>query len=118
VSVSAAAVVLRGGELSGRQGHLGEGRVALVQDGDAYALVFSEDFRSTPVPEPIVIFTLRESVGSAPDENAGDVVISTLLRASGAQAYAVPSASVGLRYVHVFCEPFGVEVARADLGAP
>lgn len=105
------------GTFVGRQGHFGAGTVRRVQIGGASHLVFEADFASSEVPAPAVVLTDRAELGVRIDEAMGDVRVGTLVAPTGAQSYAIPSGGETLRYVHVYCEPFSVEVARADFGA-
>jgi hypothetical protein len=108
--------VIANGSWEGRDGHGGEGSVSLVRKADqSVELRIGEDFSASPVPGPVVVLSFRESLGSSIDSTAGDLDLGTLTSAKGAQTYAVPGGDGGRRYAWVFCEPFGVEIARAPL---
>ena len=76
-------------------------------------LIFAEDFRSSPVPDPHVY------VATEPDANRGDRLrIATLQRSSGGQRYAfrLPEGS-SYAYILVWCDKYNVGVGAARLGS-
>jgi hypothetical protein len=104
------------GTFSSRGHYSGSGGASIVQRTDgSFELVFADDFSVSRVPGPIVVLTTRESIGSRVDETQGDINLGVLQSSSGAQSYSVTSAALVSRYAWVFCRPYGVEVARAEL---
>ena len=66
-------------------------------------------------PGPVVLLSSRPDIGTAIDSSA-DLHLGELKATSGAQSYALPAGGdKGRPYVWIYCEPFGVEVARAQL---
>jgi hypothetical protein len=113
--VSGTELVLGRGAVSGRAGHNGAGTASLVQHDDGSLEVrFASDFAVSNAPGPLVVLSSRESLGSALDP-AADQVLARLSKPSGAQSYPVEGDDVGRRIVWVFCDPFKVEIARAIL---
>ncbi|MCB9618087.1 MAG: hypothetical protein H6724_01405 [Sandaracinus sp.] len=111
------ATVVAAGTWEGRGGYDASGGVSLEHlGGDRYALVTSEDFASASVPAPVLLVSDREALGSR--LMPSDVRIATLdaSQIRGAQRFEVTLASVPA-YAWVYCEPFGVETARARLEA-
>lgn len=90
----------------------GTSEVVRLADG-SLELRMSPDFRSFAVPGPVVVFSNRDLIGRI--IQADDLRIGALTSNSGAQSYTVPSGAENFRYVFVYCEPFGLEVGRAEL---
>lgn len=108
--------VVSSGEFAGRSSYTGAGgaSVVLLASG-AVELRFDDGFQTSSVPGPVVVLTTRPSIGSRIDPAAGDLEIAALNGTSGAQTYPVPPAALDARFAWVFCRPFGVEIARAEL---
>jgi hypothetical protein len=104
------------GTFSGRGSYTGTGEASLVvrMDG-SIGLSFDAAFQVSGVPGPVVVLTTRDRLGSAIDTGAGDIEVGALTRNAGAQSYDVTAAALDRNYVWVFCKPFGVEIARAEL---
>lgn len=105
------------GRFEGRAGHVGRGGARLVSldgAGGRLALRLDDDFEASPVPGPVVVLTAREALGTA--LLPGDRALGTLAAPRGAQEYPV-GADGGERVAFIFCQPFGVEVARVLLEA-
>jgi hypothetical protein len=108
--------VLLRGTFSGRGRYSGAGGASLVQRTDgSFELVFAEDFSVSSVPGPVVVLTTRDRIGSRIDAGQGDLDLGTLKMRSGMQSYPAPAAGLTSMYAWVFCRPFGVEIARAEL---
>jgi hypothetical protein len=108
--------VLLQGTFSGRGRYSGGGTASIVQRTDGtFELVFEEDFTVSSVPGPVVVLTTRSSIGSRIDEAQGDINLGVLTMRSGLQSYPITSAALTSRYAWVFCRPYGVEIARAEL---
>jgi hypothetical protein len=102
------------GTFTGRAGHGGSGTATLERTSDgSVELVFGDDFSVTAVPGPVVVLTAREELGTT--IAASDLEIGVLSLTVGAQRYRLANGDGGRRNVFVFCKPFGVEVAKADL---
>ena len=108
-------LVLAQGDWTARTGHPASGSVELIQHPDGVEVRFGADFESTPVPGPVILLTQRAEVGSSINVGAGDLEITTLTAASGAQSYFISEDVSDYKYVWIFCKPFGVEIARATL---
>lgn len=107
---------LADGTWQGWTGHQGAGGASLVRRADGrFELRLAADFSSSPVPGPVVVLSHRAGLGSNIDPALGDVNLGTLQAASGAQSYLLSGADGGQRYAWVFCQPFGIEIARALL---
>lgn len=105
------------GNWEGRTGHFGTGSAQLFRRADGVIeLRFSADFATNDgLPGGVVVLSRRESIGSRIDGSAGDLDLGELKVATGTQAYVVPGGDDGRRYAWVFCEPFGLEIARAAM---
>jgi hypothetical protein len=103
------------GMFMNRAGHAGSGAATLYRVQGKIELRFAADFSVSGVPGPAVFLTSRESMGGSIDTQA-DVGLGTLQAIGGAQSYPVPAgAELGRRNVFVYCQPFRVEVAKANL---
>jgi hypothetical protein len=103
------------GAFSGRSDYQGVGQAELVRRGDVIELRFSDDFATSAVPGPVVVLSSRPDMGSAIRGDLGDVELGVLKSTSGAQTYPLPGGDEGRRYAWIYCKPFGVEVARAQM---
>jgi hypothetical protein len=104
------------GTFSGRGSYRGSGGASIVQRTDGtLELVFADDFEVSSVPGPIVVLSTRPSIGNRVDESQGDINLGVQKARSGAQTYPVPPAALDAMYVWIYCRPYGVEVARAEL---
>lgn len=111
------ATVVATGTFEGRGGYDASGRVTLEHlGGDRYALLTGDDFATAAVPSPVLLVSDRDALGSRLQPS--DVRVATLSAAQlrGAQRFEVTLTSVPA-YAWVYCEPFGVETARARLEA-
>ena len=109
--------VVAEGSFEGRGGYDASGSVTLAHlGGDRYALVTSEDFSTASVPSPVLLVSDRDALGSRLQPS--DVRIATLSASQlrGSHRFELTLASVPA-YAWVYCEPFGVETARAPLEA-
>ncbi|MBK8010217.1 MAG: hypothetical protein IPK13_02655 [Deltaproteobacteria bacterium] len=110
------ATVLRRGIFQGRTGHQGEGQIEIRQHQDGMLLlVFGDDFAASPVPGPVVVLSYRADLGLRLEPEQGDVDLGAPRALAGAQAYVLPEGTDDRDYVWIFCKPFGVEIARAEL---
>jgi hypothetical protein len=108
--------VILTGTFSGRGRYSGGGGASVVQRTDGtFELVFADDFTVSSVPGPVVVLSTRASLGSRIDEAQGDINLGVLMSRSGMQSYPVSAAALSAQYAWVFCRPFGVEIARAEL---
>lgn len=104
------------GTFSGRGRYSGSGGASIVQRTDgSFELVFADDFSVSSVPGPVVVLSTRASIGSRIDEAQGDINLGVLQRRSGSQSYEISSAALTAQYAWVYCRPYGVEIARAEL---
>lgn len=113
-----AVTVVATGSFEGRGGYDASGRVALEHlGGDRYALVTSDDFATAAVPSPVLLVSDRDALGARLQPS--DVRVATLNASQlrGAHRFELTLTSVP-DYAWVYCEPFGVETARARLEAP
>lgn len=87
--------------------------------GGEFELRFSADFVTTDdIPGPAVALSVNPDISPTLVAAEGDVDLGALQRARGAQSYRLPFAPGPREYAWVWCQPFGVEVARARLVAP
>ncbi len=105
------------GSWGGRSNYRAAGQASYVLRPDGVTeLRFSDDFSVSRVPGPLVVITARPTIGrGGVDPNAGDVPLGTLRSERGSQVYEVPAGAEDRLYVWVYCDPFSVEVARAEL---
>ncbi len=107
--------VFASGPFAGRGGYNGKGTAELHVDAKGVKqLRFSADFSTSSVPGPVVLLSSRAAIGTSINKST-DLHLGTLKSTSGAQVYNLPAGDGGRRYAWVYCEPFGVEVARAEL---
>lgn len=110
--------VVREGRWSGRGGYDAAGAVTLEHLGGArYAVVTSDDFATAAVPSPVLLLSDRDALGTA--ITAADLRVATLgagqLR--GAHRFEIELDAIPA-FAWIYCEPFGIETARAPLEAP
>ena len=112
---SVARVIARG-SWAGRSGYAASGVAEIFQtSGGAMEVRLSADFSVSSVPGPVVVLTSRTAIGTQIEPSQGDLNLGTLQKNQGSQVYPV-TANVGARRnVWVYCDPFGVEVALAEL---
>ena len=116
VDASAPAPVLVG-SFEGRGGYDAAGSVTLAPaEGGGLLLTLSDDFASAAVPGPALVVTSRDRLGTALTD--ADTLVTRLgadmIRGPG--TFSVPlAAPPEPAWVFVYCEPFGVETARARL---
>ncbi|MCU0673391.1 MAG: hypothetical protein MUE69_11430 [Myxococcota bacterium] len=113
----ATTAVVATGSFEGRGGYDASGSVTLEHlGGERYALVTSDDFATAAVPSPVLLVSDRDALGSRLQPS--DVRVATLNASQlrGAQRFELTLTSVPA-YAWVYCEPFGVETARARLEA-
>lgn len=104
------------GTFEGRGGYDAAGTATLRPSGSELELVLSDDFASAAVPGPVVVVTSRSAIGTS--LTAEDTVVARLDGDSvrGGNTFAVPLAEApSPAYAFIYCEPFGVETARAAL---
>ena len=77
----------------------------------------SDDFSSAAVPGPVVVVTARSAIGRELED--GDIVVTSLsasqIAGPGTFSFSTDSIPEDDVFVFVYCEPFGVETARAEL---
>ncbi len=113
-------VVVLQGILSGLNSYNATGTVSVVRlgDGVTHELRFSSDFNSAGVPGPVVVLTQRDVLGNGGIMEAqGDVNLGASAT-SGAQTFVLPPGAESPNYVWVYCLPFTVDTARAEMTAP
>jgi uncharacterized protein YjbI with pentapeptide repeats len=112
-----AETVLAGGSFSGRASYSASGDAELVRAADgSFSLRFLANFTISTVPGPIVLLTQRDAIGASGfDAAQGDLRLGALTASRGAQSYALPGDPGARRWAWVYCEPFRVEIARAQL---
>jgi hypothetical protein len=106
------------GAFQGRGGYDAAGTATLRTSADGLELIFSDDFASAAVPGPVVVVTGRSSIGTALTD--ADTLVARLDGDSiaGPNTFAVDlDAPPDPAFVFIYCEPFGVETARAALEA-
>jgi hypothetical protein len=110
-----AAVVIASGPWEGRGGYDAAGQVTLEHlGGDRYALVTSVDFASAAVPSPVLLVSDRDALGSRllPTDQRVATLDASQLRGVHRFELTLPRVPT---YAWIYCEPFGVETARARL---
>jgi hypothetical protein len=103
------AELLKNGELSGQKGHTASG-VASIYELDGQFYVVLDPYTSESGPDLKVYLSK--------DAEASDYIrLGNLQSTTGKQAYSVPgSPDITLyHYVHVWCERYTVEFARAEV---
>ena len=107
--------ILKRGTFEGRMGYAASGTVELwrLASGEL-EIRFLADFSSAAVPGPVGVLTTRDAIGVAINSGAGDISFGEV-SPSGAQTFSVPAAAADALYAWAYCEPFGVETARAAL---
>jgi hypothetical protein len=106
------------GELRGRAGHLGQGRVSLIgYPSGVVELRFDGEFAVSEVSGPVVLLTARDYIGTSINHDAGDLEIGPLRASAGAQSYFLRNGG-DRRNVFIYCKPYGIEVAKAPLQPP
>lgn len=108
--------VLAVGSLEGRGGYDAAGTVTLSRTADGYVLELGDDFDSAGVPGPVVVVTPRDALGTS--LTGEDLKVASLEVTSGAMRFELASIPDDPAYVFIYCEPFGVETARAAMEAP
>ncbi|MFK8003597.1 MAG: hypothetical protein AB8H86_28805 [Polyangiales bacterium] len=116
----ASPTLLGSGSFEGRGGYpaMGDVRLEELSPGE-YQVVLSDTFSSAAVPGPVVVVTPRDAIGTR--LGADDIVVTSLNaeQIAGAGTFPFSAASVpDDAYIFIYCEPFGVETARAQLVAP
>ncbi|MEM9071747.1 MAG: hypothetical protein AAGE52_24775 [Myxococcota bacterium] len=109
--------VIGEGEFEGRTGYDASGGVRVEQTGpQSYQVVLGDDFASAAVPGPVLVVSGRDRLGTALVSE--DILVTRLSRDQirGAGTYTFETNELpGNTHVYVYCEPFGVETARARL---
>ncbi len=112
--------VIAQGRFQGRSGYDAAGGVRIESlGGSAYVVVLEDDFESAAVPGPAVVVTARDAIGTALVD--ADILVTRLTAAQirGPGRYTFDAATLPADpYVFIYCEPFGVETARAATEAP
>ena len=103
------------GEWTGRNGYGAMGTVSLVDTGSTRRVELGADFVVQGVPGPFVVVSARSSLSGGVQEAVGDRTLGPLDSNSGAQSYDIPDDVGPINFVWVYCLPFTVEVARAEL---
>jgi hypothetical protein len=107
---------IRRGTFSGRGSYTGRGSVEIVRtSAGAFEARLGADFFASNVPGPHFVLTTRDRIGARIDPGAGDIDLGAMSRTSGAQTYAAPAAAENASFAWIYCRPFGVEIARAEL---
>jgi hypothetical protein len=105
------------GNFEGRGGYDAAGSVTLEHlGGDRYVLVTSDDFASAAVPSPVLLVSDRDALGARLQPSDQRVATLNASQIRGAHRFELTLASIPA-YAWVYCEPFGVETARARLEA-
>lgn len=113
-------LLLSSGTFEGRGGYAAAGSVRLeeVAPGE-YQVVMSDDFSSAAVPGPVVVVTPRAAIGTR--LTSEDILVITLessmIAGPGTYSFRAPSVPAE-GFVFIYCEPFGVETARATMVTP
>lgn len=92
----------------------GTAEVFRLSDG-TLELRLGDDFSSTAVPGPVVVFSTRDRIGSQIDPGQGDIRIAALRANQGAQTYVIPESAADAPFLFIYCEPIGLEVGIATL---
>lgn len=113
-------VLLGSGTFEGRGGYPASGSVRLEQlAAGEYQVVVSDDFSSAAVPGPVILVTPRDAIGTRLSAEDINVTALSAEQIAGAGTYTFSAGSVpDDAYIFIYCEPFGVETARAELVAP
>lgn len=91
------------------------GSASLLESEGGLELRLSDDFSAFAVPGPVLVLTTRDRLGTRIRPDLGDLRIGELRQNSGPQTYPLPLEATAATTVWIFCEPFGLEVGRANL---
>ena len=83
-----------------------------LADG-SYEVRLSMDFASQGVPGPALALSPRNPLGGSIDSDELD--LGALDADSGAQSYALPREPTDFLYTWIWCKPFGLDVAYAEM---
>ncbi len=83
-----------------------------LADG-SYEVRLTMDFASQGVPGPALALSPRNPLGGSID--ADELDIGALNMDSGAQSYALPGDPSAYAYAWIWCKPFGLDVAFAEM---
>lgn len=108
-------VVLLRGTFAGLNDYQATGVVTIGTVDGELQLRLSEDFTASGVPGPVLVLTERTTLGTQIEASLGDIRVDDLRSTTGAQNYLLSVTASDWQVAWVFCEPFGVEIARADL---
>lgn len=103
------------GTFEGRGGYGASGSASIWKVGSSWEVRLNEDFVVDSVPGPVMVLTQGSSLGSSIDASRGDIELGVLESNQGISVFDIGT-DPGDRFVlWVFCKPFGLEVARAQL---
>ncbi len=108
--------VLARGTLRGAAGYQGSGTVTIERVDGSPTLLLGPDVVFSGVPGPVAVLSDRPSIGG--ELAAADVRIGALPSNRGPIAIQLDEAELGRAGFWVWCEPFGVDVAYAEMAAP
>lgn len=96
----------------------GTSDIVRLADG-RYEIRMSEDFAAANLPGPTLFFSDRDRIGrTGVQTSAGDVLIGLLDDVTGPLVFEIPPEAAQRRFAWIYCEPFSVEMHRAELVAP
>ena len=100
------------GRFEGTDGHDARGRFVVNQTADGLVLRFEGGFRVERGPDVYVVLSHSRQPSRGPD-----LYLGRLKSFSGGQAYALPAGIDPSQYLYVvlWCEQYGVSMARADV---
>lgn len=108
-------VEIASGTFEGRGGYGASGSASIWKVGSSWEVRLNDDFVVDSVPGPVMVLTQGSSLGSSIDASRGDLELGVLESNQGTSVFDI-GADPGDRFVlWVFCKPFGLEVARAQL---
>ncbi len=109
--------VVSSGQVVGVGSYTASGTASLVRtEGGTLELQFDDAFMSSNVPGPVAALSTRDVLEDGITPGEGDVlagIFETPIR--GPVAYVVGDEAEGAGFAWVYCNPFQVEVARAEL---
>jgi hypothetical protein len=91
-----------------------EGSAQYWQLGDgSYEVRLSMDFASQGVPGPALALSPRNPLGGS--VAADELDLGALTTDAGAQSYALPGNPADFAFAWIWCKPFGLDVAYAEM---
>lgn len=108
-------VEIASGTFEGRGSYSGSGSASIWKVGSSWEVRLGQDFEVDSVPGPVMVLTRESTLGSSIDASRGDIELGVLESDSGVSVFGLDQDPDDRLVLWVFCKPFGLEVARAQL---